>query len=85
MSKRLQVVMDEAEYRALQKLARRHRMTVSQWVRRALDAARQGEPVADAGSKLAVVREALKHSYPTGDIEQILEETERGYRGEGDA
>lgn len=82
MSKRLQVVFDDAEYRELQRAARRQGMNVSQFVRRALAAARRGEPLLDPGPKLRAVREALKHSYPTADIGQMLEETERGYRGD---
>jgi hypothetical protein len=79
MSKRLQVVFEDAEYRELQKLARKRGMTVSDWVRRALELARQREPVREAGRKVAVVREAVRHAYPTGDIDQMLREIERGY------
>ena len=38
MSKRLQVLMDEEEYLEVQGAARRQRLTVSEWVRRALRA-----------------------------------------------
>jgi hypothetical protein len=41
MSKRLQVVMDEAEYREVQEAAAAVRMTVSEWVRRILREARR--------------------------------------------
>jgi hypothetical protein len=81
MSKRLQVVLGEDEYREIQKLARRHRMTVSEWVRQSLRRARRDEPVVDAGRKLDVVRSAAGHEYPVADIEQMLEEIERGYLG----
>jgi predicted transcriptional regulator len=79
MSKRLQVVLDDSEYRELQKLARKHHMTVSEWVRNALRAMRRREPAQDAGRKLSAVREATRHAYPTGDIDQLLSEIERGY------
>jgi hypothetical protein len=79
MSKRLQVVFEDAEYRELQKLARKRGMTVSDWVRRALELARQREPVREPGRKIMAVREAARHAYPTGDIEQMLGEIERGY------
>jgi hypothetical protein len=79
MSKRLQVVFDDAEYRELQKLARKRGMTVSDWVRRALARAREQEPVRDAGRKIMAVREAARHAYPAGDIDQMLAEIERGY------
>jgi hypothetical protein len=79
MSKRLQVVFDDAEYRELQKLARKRGMTVSDWVRRALDLARRREPGREAGRKISAVREAARHSYPVGDIDDMLAEIERGY------
>lgn len=83
MSKRLQVLLDEAEYQEIQKIASRHKMTVSEWVRQALRKVRGGEPLRDAERKLAAVRAAVCHEFPTGDIRQILAEIERGYLGDG--
>jgi hypothetical protein len=71
--------MDEAELREIKRIAKRNRMTVAEWVRQALRAARRSEPDAPADRKLSVLREAARHSYPTGDIDQMLEEIERGY------
>lgn len=82
MSKRLQVVLDEEECREIQRLARRHRMTVSEWVRQSPRRARRAEPVVDASPKLDVVRAAAGHEFPVADIEQMLEEIERGCVGE---
>jgi hypothetical protein len=82
MSKRLQVVLGEEEYGEIQRLARRHRMTVSEWVRQTLRRARRAEPAVDAGRKLDVVRAAAGHEFPVADIEQMLEEIERGYVGD---
>jgi predicted transcriptional regulator len=79
MSKRLQVVLDDAEYRDLQKLARRSRMTVSEWVRVALRTMRRREPGKNATRKLAAIRSAVRHSFPAPDIEQMLADIERGY------
>lgn len=79
MSKRLQVILDEAELREIQRAARAQRMTVAQWVRQALRAARRREPAGDAATKIAVVRAAARHAFPSGDIEQILADVERGY------
>jgi hypothetical protein len=81
MSHRLQVLLDEAEFAEIRRIARRHRMTVAEWVRQALRAARRDEPVIDPRRKLAAVREAAQHAYPTGDIEVMLAEIERGYLG----
>jgi hypothetical protein len=79
MSKRLQVMLDDNEMKELQRIAKRNRMTVAEWVRQALRAARGREPVVSVGKKLDIVRFASRHSYPTGDIEQMLAEIESGY------
>lgn len=45
MSKRLQVLLDEAELREIQRIARAQRMTAAEWVRQAIRAAtRQQTP-----------------------------------------
>ena len=79
MSRRLQVLFDEEEFAEIQRLARRQRMSTAEWVRQSLRAARRAEPRGDAGRKLAVVRAAARHAFPTGDIAQLLSEIERGY------
>lgn len=56
MSKRLQVLLDEPEMREIRRIARRQKMTVAEWVRQALRAARS-EPE-DPAKKLAIVRTA---------------------------
>ena len=79
MSKRLQVVLDESEMREIQRAARRHRMTVAEWVRQVLRSARSQEPRTDPRKKLEIVRAAARHSFPAGEIQQILADIERGY------
>jgi hypothetical protein len=74
--------MDESELREIKRLARRNRMTVAEWVRQALRAARRQESLAPTDRKLSVVREAARHRYPAGSIEEMLEEIERGYAGD---
>jgi Zn-dependent protease with chaperone function len=81
MSKRLQVLLDEAELAEIRKTARRQRLTTAAWVRQALRAARRAEPAADAKKKLAVVRAATLNAFPTADIDAMLVEIERGYLG----
>lgn len=81
MSKRLQVAIEDAEYREMQRAARRAGLTMSQWVREALSAMRRRQPAGDTGKKLSAVREATRHSYATGDIDQMLAEIESGYLG----
>ena len=80
MSKRLQVLLDEPEWREVQRAARARQTTVAEWVRQALRAARRREPLGDAGRKLGVVRAAARHAFPVGDIDQMLAEIEHGYQ-----
>jgi hypothetical protein len=81
MSKRLQVLLDEIELREIRRSARASRMTVAEWVRQALRAARARTPNTDAAKKLEHVRAAARHALPTADIDQMLKEIERGYLG----
>jgi hypothetical protein len=79
MSKRLQVLLEEAEFAEIRLAARLSRMTVAEWVRQALRRARREEPVTDTKRKLSIVREAARGSYPTADIDQMLSEIDQGY------
>jgi hypothetical protein len=81
MAKRLQVILQDPDYREIQRMARARRMTIAAWVRQALDLARRREPLADLGKKLAVVRAAVRHDFPSGDIGDILAQIESGYAG----
>jgi hypothetical protein len=81
MSHRLQVLLDESEFAEIRRIARRHHMTVAEWVRQALRMARRDEPVIEPRRKLAAVREAARYAYPTADIDVMLAEIERGYLG----
>jgi hypothetical protein len=55
-------------------------VTVGEWVRRALRDARSHQPIHDAQFKLKAIRKAAEYSFPTADIDQMLEEIERGYQ-----
>lgn len=79
MSKRLQVVLDDAEFDSVRELAAREGMTTSEWVRVQLRRARRERPDGDQARKLAAVRAAARHEFPTGDIDQMLAEIEQGY------
>jgi hypothetical protein len=78
MSIRLQVLLEPAELRDIQRAARRRGMTMSEWVRQALRAARRAEPGRDPARKLAAIATAGRHGFPTADIDQMLVEIERG-------
>jgi len=79
MAKRLQVVLQDPEYREVQRAARARHMTIAEWVRQALASARRQEPAGSASKKLDAVRRAVQHSAPSGDIESMLAEIESGY------
>jgi hypothetical protein len=79
MSKRLQVILQDPEYREIQRAARSRQMSIAEWVRQALALARRREPLGDVGKKLEIVRAAAKHEYPTADIDSMLAEIEKGY------
>lgn len=82
MSKRLQVILEDGEMREIRGIARRKRVTVAEWVRGALRAARAEEPAAAPERKLQILRHATSHSFPTADIGEMLEQIERGYADE---
>ncbi len=79
MSKRLQVVLKDEEFEQLREVAREQGMTVSEWVRQVLRKARSERPAVDRARKLAAVRAAARHDFPTADIDEMLNEIERGY------
>ena len=79
MPKRLQVILQDPEYREIQRMARSRSMSLAEWVRQALAMARRREPVGDVGKKLEVIRAAVRHEFPVSDIDGMLEEIERGY------
>jgi len=79
MSKRLQVILQDPEYREIQRAARSRQMSIAEWVRQALALARRREPLGDVERKLAAIRAAARHESPTSDIDTMLAEIERGY------
>ncbi len=79
MAKRLQVILQDPEYREIQRAARSRQMSIAEWVRQSLARARRQEPLGDVEKKLAAVRAAVKYESPTSDIKTMLEEIERGY------
>ena len=81
MSKRLQVLLPDQEMLDIQRLAKRERLTVGEWVRRALREARTSRPVMEPEAKLKAIRRAAALSFPTADLRQMLDEIEQGYQG----
>jgi hypothetical protein len=83
MAKRLQVILRDRDYREIQRLARSRHMSISEWVRRALDLPRRQEPVGSVSKKLEAIHVAAQHEFPVSDVDIMLAEIERGY-GRGD-
>jgi hypothetical protein len=73
------VILQDPEYREIQRAARSRQLSIAEWVRQALVLARRREPVGDAGKKLAIIRSAAKQEFPTADIDSMLAEIEQGY------
>jgi hypothetical protein len=83
MSVRLQVLLEEREMRELRRAAKAEEVTVAEWVRKALRMGLRSRPQRDEARKRAAVRAAAAHAFPTGDIDQMLEQIEQGYRSGG--
>ena len=80
MSARLQVLLSEQEMEDIRQAATSENLSVGEWVRQSLRAARQSKPNGSAATKLAIIRHAARLSYPTADIKQMLSEIDQGYR-----
>lgn len=79
MSKRLQVLIPDAEMKELQRLARGEHLALGEWVRRVLREARLQRPGQEPQAKLKAVRKAVEYAFPTADVAQMLAEIEHGY------
>ena len=77
MTKRLQVLVDDEELAEIQTAARARHLTVAEWVRGALRAARD-DPSATAERKLSALRRATRYEFPTAEIDVMLAEIEAG-------
>ena len=82
MSKRLQVVMPDDEYQALERAAARAKKPVARVVRDVLRRGLAEETEPDPEARIAAVLRFARFSGPTGDIDEILADIERG-RGPG--
>jgi hypothetical protein len=80
MTKRLQVLLEDSEWREVKRSARAEKTTVAEWVRRAIRHARKNSSSEDVERKLAAIKAASRHAFPAPDIDQMNAEIERGYR-----
>jgi hypothetical protein len=79
MSKRLQVILQDSEMREIRRAARLQSMTVAEWVRQSLREARSRQPIEETEKKMQKIRSAVQHSFPTADLDRMLQEIESGY------
>ena len=78
MSKRLQVVVNDEEYRALAAAARRREQPVAAFVRDALRRSLEDEAEPTPEERIAAILRFARFAGPTGDIEEVLAEIEEG-------
>lgn len=78
MSKRLQVILPDDEYRAVSEVAERAGKPVAEVVRESLRRTVAEAQDLDPKQRIAAILRFARFNGPTGDIEQILEEIERG-------
>lgn len=81
MTKRLQVLLEDEEFGEIRRAARNRRQSVAEWVRAALRQARDADAGRPVSEKLQVLHSSGAHDFPTGSIEEMLDEIGRGYRG----
>jgi hypothetical protein len=74
----LQIGLPESEIDEIRRMARCEGLSVMDWVRRVLREACARQPVNGTQFKLKAVREAAKYSFPTAEMDRMLDEIERG-------
>ena len=81
MSKRLQVVVGEADLERYERSAQASGQTLSEWARQAMNAAERERSSGDVEAKLAAIRKAAAHNaHPEVDIDTMIAEIEVGRR-----
>ena len=79
MSRQLHVLLDEEEHKKTQRIARRHRVTVTEWFRDAMSKA-VIEHRKSVAAKLRAIEDASQQRFPTADIDVMLTEVLHGQR-----
>jgi hypothetical protein len=80
VSKRLQVVVGEADLERYERSAQAAGLTVSAWARQAMNVAERQTSSGNVEAKLAAIRRAAaSNSIPAVDIETMLAENELRY------
>lgn len=79
MSKRLQVLLQPKEYKTFRQLAKETGLSLGEWVRQALRLQASGVSSKNLVHKIKNVRKASQYSFPSGEIDRMLSEIEKGY------
>jgi monomeric isocitrate dehydrogenase len=80
MAKKLQVVLQDCEYRDVERAARAVDLPIREWVRRALERALQREASSSIANKLEAIQASKQYAFPTADIHRMLAEIEQGVK-----
>lgn len=72
MARRIQVMLSASEYRRTQHLAQVQGISVSEWIRQTVGMALGTQTQRSPAEKLKAIRAAVRHAFPTGDIEDML-------------
>ena len=78
MSKRLQVVMPDDEYQAVERAAHRRGKPLSQLVRDSLRRTVSEQEEVDPEHRIAAILRFARFNGPTGDMVEVLADIERG-------
>lgn len=70
--------MDEDTLDRYRRHAELQGLTLSEWVRRALQRASEEEPRTSPEARLEALDRALTRDHPTGDVDEMLSDIERG-------
>lgn len=78
MSKRLQILLPNDEFKDLQRVSRRLKRSVADFVREGIRARLAAEERVPPERRIARILAFAKHAAPTCDIDQMLAEIESG-------
>ncbi len=79
MSIRLQILLPEEELQEIKRLASQEHMTVSAWVRRAIQHEQRERLRSVMQEKQHIIRKAAKFQFPAADYEDIAADIESDY------
>lgn len=78
MSKRLQILIPEKDYRRLVHVSKQNDTTVSEWVRNCINIRMNHKTIEAPEKRLAKIMKYARYNGPSGSINQILKEIDQG-------